>query len=342
MTIAEQQPEEIDNEIKKIMTVTEKQPEEIDDKIKNIMTATEKNPQEIDNKVNIFALLYAADFFQASDAIKAALIKHLFTQVDNPEDHNAIIELLNLNELLSPTIVRNYMPYIAKQYFLRYDKMPEEWKKFHFELSVRELPEHKKQVTKMYIIWGGRSLMLLNLSGNFLTSLDGLKDIPNIEEVENLDISNNNINNFEYMPLLPNLWDLDISNNNISSWKYMPLLPNLLNLNVSNNNISSWEYMPLFPNLVDLDVSKNNISSWEYIPLFPNLEELDMSKNNISSWEYIPLFPNLMDLNVSKNNISSFEHMPPDLAIIEIKENNLSEEEKKRAQEMFPEILFYF
>lgn len=58
--------------------------------------------------------------------------------------------------------------------------------------------------------------MIYVILTSFLTSLHGLEEVPNIENLGSLSIRNNSISSFDGMPVQPNLQELDISGNQFS------------------------------------------------------------------------------------------------------------------------------
>lgn len=301
MTIAEQRPEEIDNEIKNILS---KQVAPYYWHKGQIYFALLKMSKlDIKRNPNIFILLHAADFFQASNAIKNALIKYLFTQVKLPKDHNAIIAFLNKFLLLN--IIRNYMPYIAKQYFLTYQEMPEEWKNIYFELSIRELPEHFIKFQPGSISEIGRDekeVTTLNLSRLFLTSLDGLPDPPDISQELAIDLSRNRLRSIPKNIMSLNPVELDISYNALTQLPDFLASENLEDLYATHNNIS---IIPTnLNNIAWLDLAHNKISSFDNI-IGNQLNSLDLSNNLIT---ILPSFgqnefPHIWHIDLSNNPI---------------------------------------
>lgn len=77
-----------------------------------------------------------------------------------------------------------------------------------------------------------RNIKKLNLSGNFLSDLNGINEFTNIEQ---LDISDNQITTIDGIEQLYNLTELNAENNKIKTIKALP--QHLHSLNVSNNEI---------------------------------------------------------------------------------------------------------
>jgi hypothetical protein len=308
MTVAEQQPEKIDNEIKNILS------KQVDPyywhKGQIYFALLKMSKLDIKRNPDIFILLHAANFFQVSDAIKNTLIKYLFTQVKLPKDHNAIIAFLN--EYLPLNVIRNYMPYIVKQYFLTYQEMPEEWKNIYFELSISELPEHFIKFQPGSISEIGRDekeITTLNLSGLFLTSLDGLPDSLDISQELAINLSHNRLQSISEDIITLNPVELDISYNYLTKLPDFLVSGNLEDLHAAHNNIS--EIPTNLNNIAWLDLAHNKIKSFDSI-IGNELNSLDLSNNLITTLPSFGQneFPHIWHINLSNNPI---KHVPDEL-----------------------------
>jgi hypothetical protein len=159
-------------------------------------------------------------------------------------------------------------------------------------------------------------------SNQFITDLTGIEGFVNLEE---LNISNNNIQIFPQLP--EKLKRLMITNNNLTS---LPALPNTLEmLDCRSNNLTE---LPFLPNtLVSLDCSSNKIKVlpdlWPEAltmlncsnnaligisPALPNgLKVLLCYKNKLVT---MPTLPNtLTHLNCGNNLLSDLPFLPTDL-----------------------------
>ena len=100
------------------------------------------------------------------------------------------------------------------------------------------------------------NLRHLYLTGNRLSSLQGLAGFPNLET---LCVSDNDIQSFEGLDCLPNLRVLSLNFNHIASFKQFPFLPSLHTLNLAGNPVAEKPtYRPMAivvctPQLVSVD-----------------------------------------------------------------------------------------
>jgi Leucine-rich repeat (LRR) protein len=120
-------------------------------------------------------------------------------------------------------------------------------------------------------------------------------------KIEFLDISNNNIDNFELF--IENLRHLNVSNNKITILDISGCKK--LNTLIANNNFVDQETikLPLQNNLKKIDLSYNNFTC---IPIFESLyiEYINFEHNEIQKIPKNINFPNLSIFNVSINKIN--------------------------------------
>ena len=189
-----------------------------------------------------------------------------------------------------------------------------------------------------------QNLESLDLVNNKISSF---KDMPVLQKLKMICLNNSKISSFKSMPNLQNLEILELTYNRISSFKGMPNLPNLKFLNLPYNKISSFEDLPNLPNLPNLEflnISFNKISNFEGMPEMQNLKELDLEGNKLSSFEGMPELPELKLLNISYNGISSFKGMPelPELKLLNISYNGISSFEGMPGLQNLQDLLFRY
>ena len=122
----------------------------------------------------------------------------------------------------------------------------------------------------------------LNLDGlisNDVTSINGLKWLTNLEE---LDLSNNGIDNIDFASGVKNLKKLNVNNNNISTLEKLKQHTYIEYLNISNNLINNLDYVHRFTKLKYLDISSNSISDITNVGNLINLESLFLNNNKLS------------------------------------------------------------
>lgn len=157
-------------------------------------------------------------------------------------------------------------------------------------------------------------LKVLRLSENRLTLpvLSNLEDLPTLEE---LDLSENNLNGplrSDTFPNMVHLRDLQLSHNSLSSIKKGALkgLPNLTSLSLHHNQIDVIEdhAFEFFSALISLDLSHNRIVAVSGASLahLSNLTDLDLRHNYLRALTADLILPlsNLKTLRLDDNEIS--------------------------------------
>merc|ERR1719458_499955 len=135
------------------------------------------------------------------------------------------------------------------------------------------------------------SLKHLQLSSNRLTSLGSL--VSSLPSLTSLHAANNQINQINDLAGLQELEDLDLSHNEISHLSQMDATPSLRSLNLAHNSINNIR-SNAFANLTlltRLNLRGNSIDQLAPSLLSPlqNLEELDLADNQLTSLQALPL-----------------------------------------------------
>ncbi|XP_062708369.1 transforming growth factor beta activator LRRC33-like [Aedes albopictus] len=167
-------------------------------------------------------------------------------------------------------------------------------------------------------------LKTFNGSNNTFAHIDKNQFIRQIQ-IENIDLSHNQLTNLDLTLSSRNLQAVDISNNKLTSLK---ITLQMEYLNIGNNVLST-----LVTNgeclLKSLILSSNKLASQ---PNFINcqlMEVLDVSKNTMETFEYSEKFENLKELNLAHNNILEFviptaPRRPHKLISLDLSHNRLS------------------
>jgi Leucine-rich repeat (LRR) protein len=101
--------------------------------------------------------------------------------------------------------------------------------------------------------------------------------------------------------------NLDISNNNIKKLDILPAPEELIRLNASNNNIESMNEIKKFPKLIFLSLNSNPLSKWTYQSM-PELQELSLKSTRIYSLKnFKNYFPKLIYLNLDDTHLKSLK-----------------------------------
>lgn len=125
----------------------------------------------------------------------------------------------------------------------------------------------------------------LNLDGlitNDVTSINGIKWLPNIEE---LNLSNNGIDNIDFASSASKLKKLIINNNNISSLEKLKDHIGIEYLDISNNSLTNLDYLQRFTKLKYLNLDSNNIEDITNVGNLINLESLILNNNKLKTFK---------------------------------------------------------
>ncbi|KXJ70485.1 hypothetical protein RP20_CCG023395 [Aedes albopictus] len=167
-------------------------------------------------------------------------------------------------------------------------------------------------------------LKTFNGSNNSIAHIDKNQFIRQIQ-IENIDLSHNQLTNLDLTLSSRNLQAIDISNNKLTSLK---ITLQMEYLNIGNNVLST-----LVTNgeclLKSLILSSNKLASQ---PNFINcqlMEVLDVSKNTMETFQYSEKFENLKELNLAHNNLLEFgiptaPRRPHKLISLDLSHNRLS------------------
>ena len=127
-----------------------------------------------------------------------------------------------------------------------------------------------------------KKLSLSGLITNDVTSIDGLKWLTGLEE---LDLSNNGIDNIDFASNAKNLKKLIVNNNNISDLEKLKEHKDIEYLDISNNNIENLNYVHRYKKLRYLDLSSNGISDITNVGNLSYLESLFLNNNKLKTFK---------------------------------------------------------
>lgn len=146
------------------------------------------------------------------------------------------------------------------------------------------------------------NLKKLNLSWG--DSLSEIKSIKNLKKLEELIISYSpRISNFSEIRFIISLKVLDLSENRLNNLDFIKELINLEKCCFSKNNL---EIIDLSYNkkLKDIDISANNIKNINSLEKLIEIEYLDLSVNKIENIRVLKNLKNLKTIDLRGNNIN--------------------------------------
>ncbi|XP_006638047.2 transforming growth factor beta activator LRRC33 [Lepisosteus oculatus] len=194
--------------------------------------------------------------------------------------------------------------------------------------------------------FGLTQLVVLNLSHNSIEWFISIPDMDEIFQLETLDLSDNKLFFFPFLPNRSRLRNLMLSNNMLSFYEHLtnnnsldwPTTVQFYNLNSNVTNVTTaklWDesFYSVTSSLDLLDLSRNQV---RYLPpgflnKMPSLSRLRLGKNCLESWdltsEEIPA--SLYELDLSNNLLTelranqSFLHVLPNLTHLNLSSNHL-------------------
>ncbi len=165
---------------------------------------------------------------------------------------------------------------------------------------------------------------MLDLSYNYIRSVEALKHITNIKtldlshnfvslgindipmDVETLDLSDNSLASAGELATKTNLKNLDLSNNNLTTLENFNKCANLVSLDLASNNITDTRGLDGFKKLQTLNLSGNGLNDMPLCTVLTQLKNLDLSHNNIGSFALLNRYPELVSINASYNKATDF------------------------------------
>ena len=183
-----------------------------------------------------------------------------------------------------------------------------------------------------------KNIGYIDLSYNNLTSTSGLNDV----KVNELILDNNNISELDltsddlgYLSAASNkitktatndnVYNLNLSKNNLNDYDLIKNYPKVEFLTLDNNNISTLKGISDFKELSMLSLIGNKISDID--DYSKDVYYLDLKKNNIKSIDGISKFKKLKYINLTSNEVSDISELNKldELSNIEIGNNKIND-----------------
>jgi internalin A len=136
---------------------------------------------------------------------------------------------------------------------------------------------------------------LCSVSSNQSTNIGAI--LAGLKNLENLDISNNELPDITFVNQLPNLKTIDASNNTIVDTTPLETLSNLEKVSLYNNNITSISSLVKIPSLQEINISGNQVGGISQIEQLANLTKLDLTANPISDLTPLTLLQDTVEVN---------------------------------------------
>ena len=158
-------------------------------------------------------------------------------------------------------------------------------------------------------------LQILNLKQN------RIKVLPKMDAVylEEINLSENRINDCSQFIGLPRLKKLNLNQNKIKSCKGLSNCLSLEVLYLNQNRIKNLEGIENLYPLRKLRLKTNRLSNLDSLPELPNLQKLTISENQIKQaieFSKLKQYPNLLKINCEANPYFDESGVPPKTEII--------------------------
>jgi len=163
------------------------------------------------------------------------------------------------------------------------------------KLSGSRLKQFPKSITRL------KKLKKLYLWGNFFIEVPKLDILENLED---LDLSNNMLSNLSFLEGLKMIKYLDLEGNSIKDISQLRYLSELETLNLSENNLTTLAGLKNLHKLKSLSLDTNEINSLTEIDEIPSLIKLDLGDNLLTDISSIENLYNLEVLNLQDNKLT--------------------------------------
>ncbi|CAL6097913.1 leucine-rich_repeat domain-containing protein [Hexamita inflata] len=146
-----------------------------------------------------------------------------------------------------------------------------------------------------------KSLNGLSIKNSGLQNID---DLSNLNGLQRLDFTCNNIQRVDVLVKAINLKSLSLNENININLVQVGKLIQLNELRLDNIGFSDINFLVDLPNLTILSMDQNKINDISYISHLKQLQELSLSKNQIFDLSSLKQLVQLQQLQLSENNIS--------------------------------------
>lgn len=173
-------------------------------------------------------------------------------------------------------------------------------------LDAHNYDNKRKDIKNLKGIGHLTHLTSLDISGNKLTTLKGLEDA---KQLEDLSATDNKLKNIKAIKKTTPLKHLDISGNKLSSLSGIEELKNLAFLSVTDNRLTTLSEVKGLINLETIYASFNKLTTLSGIENLVNLGALVVSHNKLTNLKEVENLTELWALGANHNNLKKL----PDL-----------------------------
>lgn len=141
-------------------------------------------------------------------------------------------------------------------------------------------------------------------------NLDGLPAcLCNLSGLQELDLSNNRLEDIPNLSYFPNLKSANFSQNRLKQIPCSNKLKHLQKLELANNQLENIPNLKFFPNLLFLNLDDNKLSELPGLDKLKHLNDLHASKNKLESLPELSRLTHLKNLSLSENQLKILPDM---------------------------------
>ena len=132
--------------------------------------------------------------------------------------------------------------------------------------------------------------------------------MKNPERLDDINMKGNHLERVENLYAFDNLVNLDLSSNDLTDFEWNGSLGELITLNLSDNKLTYFSGACSWENIEVLNLNVNIITHFEAADSWVNLEELHLKHNSLVHFSAFDSWTNLKVLDLSFNSLRSVEH----------------------------------
>ncbi len=142
-----------------------------------------------------------------------------------------------------------------------------------------------------------KDLQVGTLRGNGLTNLT----VGALPALINLDLSENELSNSQFMASMPKLISVSMSANGLRSFDLPVPLAHLTQIDLSFNHVMQFSFLSNAPELLTLNLDGNGITNMPPTFAPPKISSLSLIGNRISDLSFLGQLPTLKELDLASN-----------------------------------------
>lgn len=308
-------------------------------------------------------MLSSVIVFNATGSDSVSTLKYLASKAMNPRAFaqkilDGTIDKEELNELKTELLFETLAELVAKELYLltipfpydhEFNELTKHFIPMYFTgVSIQDLldnnwlPEIKS--IEQYLLEHGmppiedaENRRIFDLKRENIASLKGYENIPDIQQLHHIDLSQNLIKQLPRDFHLESLVSLDISKNQLQTMPNQFHLPNVEFLNLSWNKLEDYPDSAALPSIIRLIMTNNKLKMVPAIS-YPQLQRFNVANNQIAHIAEGLRLPKVQGLIVKNNQLSDIPSIGAEQSVVvNWGGNNLTQETKDKIRQRFSE-----